>query len=114
MSLSTTRRSLLLGAGAAVGAGLIGLGSKPALAQGAPRKGGVFRLAIADFDTGDTLDPQLNETRFMMNLQYALRNTLIEVGPGGALQPELATEWAGNADSTVWTFKLPKELAAAN
>ena len=42
----------------------------------------------------------------MMNLQYALRNTMIEVGPGGVLQPELATEWAGNADSTVWTFKL--------
>ena len=46
----------------------------------------------------------------MMTLQYALRNTLIEVGPGGALQPELATEWAGNADSTVWTFKLRPDV----
>lgn len=114
MPLLTTRRSLLLGAGAAAGAGLIGLTPSRVLAQDAPRKGGVFRLAIADFDTGDTLDPQLNETRFMMNLQYALRNTLIEVGPGGVLQPELATEWGSNDDSTVWTFKLREGVAFHN
>lgn len=106
MTLLTTRRSLLLGAGAMSAAAALGLNPGRALAQDAPRKGGTFRLAVADFDTADTLDPQLNETRFMMQLQYQLRNCLIEVGPGGKLIPELATEWGGNDDLTQWTFKL--------
>lgn len=106
MALLTTRRSLLLGAGAFGAAAGLGLSSGPLRAQDGPRRGGTFRLAIADFNTGDNLQPQLNETRFMMNLNYALRNNLIEVGPGGRLEPELATEWDSNADSTVWTFKL--------
>ena len=101
MSLLTTRRSLLLGAGAA--AGLIGLAPMRALAQEGPRKGGTFRLAIADFGTGDTLDPQLNETRFMMNLQYALRNTLIEVGP----------DWRRNGRATPIPPSGPSSFATA-
>ncbi|WP_347265801.1 ABC transporter substrate-binding protein [Paracoccus sp. (in: a-proteobacteria)] len=107
MALTCNRRSLLLGAGALSAAAALGLRPLPLLAQEAtPRPGGTFRVAVADFDTADTLDPQLNETRFMMQLQYQLRNCLIEVGPGGKLVPELATEWAPNADLTEWTFKL--------
>jgi peptide/nickel transport system substrate-binding protein len=105
MTFGTNRRSLLLGAGAIGAAAALGLSSRRARAQ-EPAKGGTFRLAIADFDTAETLDPQVNESRFMMSLQYQIRNCLIEIGPGGVLVPELATEWAGNADSTVWTFKL--------
>ena len=107
MALLTTRRSLLLGAGAMSTAAVLGLRPGRALAQDAPpRKGGTFRLAVADFDTAETLDPQLNESRFMMQLQYQMRNCLIEVGPGGKLVPELATEWGSNDDLTEWTFKL--------
>lgn len=40
MSALITRRSLLLSAGAVAGAGLIGLSSRPALAQDGPKKGG--------------------------------------------------------------------------
>lgn len=101
-----TRRSLLLGAGAFSAAAALGLRPLPVLAQDMPRKGGTFRVAVADFDSADTLDPQLNETRFMMQLQYQLRNCLVEVGPGGKLVPELATEWGSNAELTEWTFKL--------
>lgn len=104
MTISLSRRSLLLGAGAVSAASALGL--RPLRAQDAPRKGGTFRVAVADFDSADTLDPQLNETRFMMQLQYQLRNCLIEVGPGGKLVPELATEWGSNLDLTEWTFKL--------
>lgn len=107
MTISLNRRSLLMGAGVASAAAALGLRPYAALAQGAgPRKGGTFRVAVADFDTADTLDPQLNETRFMMQLQYQLRNCLIEVGPGGKLVPELATEWGANDALTEWTFKL--------
>lgn len=106
MPLLTSRRSLLIGAGALTTASVLGLGSGRALAQDTPRKGGIFRLAVADFDTADTLDPQINETRFMMQLQYQLRNCLIEIGSDGKLVPELATEWGSNDALTEWTFKL--------
>lgn len=106
MALNTTRRSLLLGAGALGAATTLGLSPRLLRAQTTPVQGGTFRVAIADFDTAETLDPQVNETQFMTNLQWQIRNNLIETGPGGVLVPELATSWEPNADLTVWTFKL--------
>ncbi|MCC6941702.1 MAG: hypothetical protein IT551_08870, partial [Novosphingobium sp.] len=106
MNFLTDRRSVLLGAGALGATGLLGLSGKPLRAQTAPQKGGTFRFAIADFNSGETLAPQVNETKFMQCLQFQIRNSLIELGPGGVLVPELATEWEGNDDSTVWVFKL--------
>lgn len=107
MTFLTNRRSLLLGAGALSAAATLGIAPGRGFAQNAaPQSGGTFRLAISDFDTADTLDPQVNETRFMMHLQYQLRNCLVEVGPGGTLVPELATEWGPNNDLTEWTFKI--------
>lgn len=107
MNFLTNRRSLLLGAGAISAAATLGLAPSRAFAQDStPKRGGVFRLAISDFDTAETLDPQVNESRFMMHLQYQLRNCLVEIGPGGKLIPELATEWGPNNDLTEWTFKL--------
>ena len=106
MTTSTNRRTLLQTAAAFGTLGVLGLNGQPLWAQSTPQKGGTFRLAINDFDSGETLDPQVNESKFMQNLQYQIRNALIEVGPGGVLIPELATEWSSNDDSTVWTFKL--------
>jgi hypothetical protein len=40
----------------------------------------------------------------MQNLQWQLRNNLIEVDVGGVLVPEFATNWASNDGLTVWTF----------
>lgn len=89
MTFTTDRRSLLIGASAFGAAAALGL----PVSASTPKQGGELRLGIADFDSGDTLNPQLTESRFAMNLQWQLRNNLIEVGPGGVLQPELATEW---------------------
>lgn len=114
MALITNRRSILMGAGAITAAAALGLNARPALAQNSPKAGGTFRLAISDFSTADTLDPQVNEYRFMMHLQYQLRNCLIEVGPGGVLIPELATEWAPNADLSEWTFKIRSGVEFSN
>lgn len=105
MKLSTNRRSLLLGAGALGATSLLGLSGKPLRAD-VPAQGGTLRLGIGDFDSGETLDPQVNETKFMQHLQWQLRNNLIEIGAGGVLVPELATSWEPNDDLTVWTFKL--------
>lgn len=105
MTLSIDRRSLLLGAGAMGGAVMLGLSGQP-LRAATPQPGGTLRLGIGSFDSGETLDPQVNETKFMQNLQWQLRNNLIEIGAGGVLVPELATSWEPNDDLTVWTFKL--------
>lgn len=106
MAFELNRRSLLLGTGALGTAAALGLSTRPLLAQTAPVRGGTLRIGIADFNTAETLDPQVNESRFMTVLQFQLRNCLVELGPGGVLVPELATEWGSNDDSTVWTFKL--------
>ena len=99
------RRTALKG-GAALGAtALLGLGAHGAAAQTA-KSGGLFKIGINDFSSADSLDPQLNETRFSMILNFQLRNALIEVGPGGVLVPELATEWNPSDDLTTWTFKI--------
>lgn len=104
---TTNRRSLLLGAGAMASAAALGIAPMPLRAQtAAPRRGGTFRMAVSDFSSSEQLDPQMNEYRFMMHLQYQLRNCLIEVGPGGVLIPELATEWNPNADLSAWVFKI--------
>lgn len=105
MTFSTNRRSLLLGATALGATALLGISGQP-LRAATPSQGGALRLGLGDFDSGETLDPQACETKFMQNLQWQLRNNLIEVGAGGILIPELATGWEANDDLTVWTFKL--------
>ncbi|WP_323777954.1 ABC transporter substrate-binding protein [Leisingera sp.] len=105
MTFSANRRSVLLGAGALGATTLLGLSGQP-LRAATPSQGGTLRLGIGSFDSGETLDPQVSETKFMQNLQWQLRNNLIEVGAGGVLIPELATSWEANDDLTVWTFKL--------
>ena len=105
MTFSKDRRRLLLGASTLGAGAILGLSGQPLRAQ-TPSRGGVLRLGIGDFDTGETLDPQVTETKFMQNLQWQLRNNLIEIEAGGGLKPELATSWEPNAELTVWTFKL--------
>jgi peptide/nickel transport system substrate-binding protein len=105
MTFSTNRRSVLLGASALGATTLLGLSGQP-LRAATPSQGGTLRLGIGSFDSGETLDPQVTETKFMQNLQWQIRNNLIEIGAGGVLVPELATSWEANDDLTVWTFKL--------
>jgi peptide/nickel transport system substrate-binding protein len=105
MTFSTNRRSILLGASALGATTLLGLSGQP-LRAATPSQGGTLRLGLGDFDSGESLDPQATETKYMQNLQWQLRNNLIEIGAGGVLVPELATSWEANDDLTVWTFQL--------
>ena len=85
----------------------------PALSS-APKKGGRFRIGLNDFATTDTLDPTLNYTKMQLHLNYQIRNTLIETGPGGKLHPELAESWEASTDAKVWTFRLRKGIEFHN
>lgn len=113
MDFTPNRRSVLLGASALGATTLLGLSGQPLQAQ-TPQQGGTLRLGIGSFDSGETLDPQATETKFMQNLQWQLRNNLVEVGAGGVLIPELATSWESNDDLTVWTFQLREDVQFHN
>jgi len=81
-----------------------GLWTKTAAA--APSKGGNFRFGVHDGNTSDTHDPGTYLTRQMIFLAHQYRSYLTLIEPGGALGPDLATEWSANADASEWTFKL--------
>ncbi|MEO1193454.1 MAG: ABC transporter substrate-binding protein [Pseudomonadota bacterium] len=111
----TTRRSLLLGAGALGAGALLGASGLPLSARAAgPKSGGTFRIGTSDFSTSDTLDTQIIETRFVTLLNWQLRNNLIEIGPGGELVPELAESWDASADLKSWVFRIRKGVEFHN
>lgn len=103
-------RAMALGATLATAAHLADGAARAAT----PKKGGTFRLGLADFASTDTLDPAAQDTRFQTNLGWQLMNNLIEVGPGGTLIPELAESWEGSADATVWRFVLRSGVEFSN
>ena len=75
-------------------------------AQAAPIRGGNFRVGIHDGNSSDSHDPGTYATRQMVYLAHQYRSYLTLIEPGGALGPDLATEWSPNKDATEWTFKL--------
>ncbi len=102
-----TRREFLarvsaLGLMAAVSPALL---SKPAQAS-TPKKGGRLRLGLAGGSTTDSMDPATIPDAMPMNLNWQLRNCLVEIDHNGNTVPELAETWEASADATKWTFKL--------
>lgn len=98
------RRQLMAGAAAST---LVAGLPRVARAQ-TPKKGGHFKIGVADFASQDSLDPANTDTRFQLYINWQLRNCLTEIGPGGSVQPELAESWEGSKDAKTWTFKLRK------
>jgi peptide/nickel transport system substrate-binding protein len=108
--VTMNRRQLLV---ASTAAGMIGMLPGRARAD-APKKGGNFRIGVADYATQDNLDPANIDTRFQTYLQFQVRNGLVEIGPGGVLVPELAESWEGSKDAKTWVFKLRKGVTFHN
>ena len=108
--LTMNRRQFLAGTAAlGVAAAL------PAAGRAAtPKQGGTFKAAIGDFSSTESLDPQMAETRYQLNLNWQIRNNLAEVGPGGVVHPELAESWEGSPDAKRWVFKIRKGVEFHN
>lgn len=104
------KKTSLLGVGVAMSPSLF---ASPAFSS-SPKKGGRFIIGLNDFAITDTLDPTLNYTRMQVHLNYQIRNTLIESGPGGKLYPELAESWEATPDAKTWTFLLRKGIEFHN
>jgi peptide/nickel transport system substrate-binding protein len=80
--------------------------SKAAKAQ--PKKGGLFRVALDDGNTTDTMDPATYESQFQLTMAYTHRNYLTEITPENVVGPELAESWEASDDASEWVFKLRK------
>lgn len=72
----------------------------------APKKGGRLRLGLAGGSTTDSLNPATITDAMMYNLNWQVRNCLVEVDYKGRLVPELAETWDPSPDAATWTFTL--------
>jgi peptide/nickel transport system substrate-binding protein len=83
------------------------LPSKPARAAD-PKKGGHFVQAQTGGSTTDTLDPATHTSNWNINVEWQLRNNLVEVDYKFQPIPELAESWESTPDAKKWIFNLRK------
>jgi len=95
-------------AGALAGAALplVG-GTSPRLARAeTPVKGGHLIAGIAGGGGTDSLDPATFATNMQRNLACQFGNLLMNIGPGGEMEAELAESWAMTDEANRWVIKL--------
>ena len=102
------RRQLISGASA------LGLsatfGAMPAMAQGAPKKGGVLRLGMEGGSASDSLDPRTYADSIPIAYSLMFWNTLVEIDTKGNATPELAESWESKPGALEWTFNIRKGI----
>ena len=79
-----------------------------------PKKGGRFRMGIAERSTTDSFDPSTIFDPGMMNVNWQVRNCLVEVDYRGNPLPELAESWEPTPDAKKWIFRLRKGVEFHN
>jgi len=85
----------------------------PALMRGtarasAPKKGGRFKIGITGGSTTDSMDPATLTSNMNQNVNWQIRNDLVEIDYNFNAIPELAESWDSTPDAKVWSFKLPQ------
>ena len=73
-----------------------------------PQNGGRLRLGMAGGSTTDSLDPATMTDAMAYNINWQIRNCLVEVDYKGNPMPELAENWEASKDAVQWIFKLRK------
>ena len=71
-----------------------------------PQKGGRLRFGCTGGSTTDSLDPGLLTSNMNQFINYAIRNSLVEIDHNFQPIPELAVSWESSPDATQWTFEL--------
>jgi peptide/nickel transport system substrate-binding protein len=77
-----------------------------AAATSNPKRGGRFRQGLAGGATTDSLDPATLTDAMNYNVNWQLRNTLVELDANWNPIPELAESFEPSKDAKIWTFKL--------
>jgi len=79
-----------------------------------PQKGGRLRLGLAGGSTTDSLDPATITDAMVQNLNWQIRNCLMETDAAGNLVPELAETLESTHDASTWTFHLRRGVEFHN
>ncbi|MEX1234945.1 MAG: ABC transporter substrate-binding protein [Roseovarius sp.] len=75
-------------------------------ARAQPKRGGTFRIAQHDGNSGDSHDPGLYESNAEILLAHTFRSFLTQINTDGTLGPDVASEWSASPDASEWTFKI--------
>ena len=75
-----------------------------------PKKGGRFKIGITGGSTTDSMDPGTLTSNMNQNVNWQIRNCLVEIDHKFNAIPELAESWGATPDAKVWTFKLRKGI----
>ena len=78
------------------------------------KKGGRLRLGMAGGSTTDSLDPATIPDAMPMNINWQIRNCLVEIDYKGNPVPELAENWESSPNAAQWTFKLRRDVEFHN
>jgi len=79
-----------------------------------PKKGGRFIIGMSGGSTTDSMDPGTLVSNMNQNLNWQIRNCLVEIDHEFNAIPELAESWDSTPDAKVWTFKLRKGIEFHN
>jgi peptide/nickel transport system substrate-binding protein len=79
-----------------------------------PQKGGRFIMGITGGSTTDSMDPGTLTSNMNQNLNWQIRNNLVEIDRNFKPIPELAESWDSSPDAKVWKFNLRKGVEFHN
>jgi peptide/nickel transport system substrate-binding protein len=79
-----------------------------------PKKGGRLVIGITGGSTTDSMDPGTLTSNMNQNVNWQIRNSLVEIDHNFNAIPELAESWGSTPDAKVWTFKLRKGVEFHN
>ncbi len=79
-----------------------------------PKKGGHFIIGMSGGSTTDSMDPGTLVSNMNQNVNWQIRNCLVEIDHNFNAIPELAESWGSTPDAKVWTFKLRKGIEFHN
>ncbi|MEE4261194.1 MAG: ABC transporter substrate-binding protein [Desulfobacteraceae bacterium] len=79
-----------------------------------PKKGGRLIIGVTGGSTTDSMDPATLTSNMNQNINWQIRNSLVEIDHNFNAIPELAESWGSTPDAKVWTFKLRKGVEFHN
>ncbi|MBT8361636.1 MAG: ABC transporter substrate-binding protein [Desulfobacterales bacterium] len=79
-----------------------------------PKTGGRLIIGATGGSTTDSMDPATLTSNMNQNLNWQIRNNLVEIDHNLQPIPELAESWDATPDAKVWTFKLRKGIEFHN
>ncbi|WP_304511691.1 ABC transporter substrate-binding protein, partial [Desulfobacula sp.] len=110
-----TRRQFIRGVSALGLAAAVSPALFPGNAMAAtPQKGGRFIMGCTGGSTTDSMDPGTLTSNMNQNLNWQIRNNLVEIDHNFNVIPELAESWGATPDAKKWTFKLRKSIEFHN